>query len=255
MTLLTVSHRQRMVLLRLDTACPRSGNSARPKRKTAMKFLGAPSSGSIAGTTSSHNRAGQYTRNRRAPTQPVGTGRRAAIRTAFGAAAKGYAGLTGSQQAAWSAYAAMYPITDALGQSITLTGQQMYVAINTQLLNCGTVQSATPPVSNVVASAGVPTLAVVSAGAITLTPTGLGAAGDFQLYAFSAPQSSGTSFCKVFWQAGHVAGNSAVAIVATTAYHTQFGIPAVGNRVFFKITPVNQYGVTGTPYISYASAT
>ncbi len=220
-----------------------------------MKFLGVPSSGSIAGTTSSHNRAGQYTRNRRSPTQPVGTGRRAAIRTAFGAAAKAYAALTGAQQASWTAYAAMYPITDALGQSIKLTGQQMYVAINTQLLNVGAAQSATPPVSNAVASAGVPTLTVVSAGAITLTPAGGGLAGDFQVYAFSAPQSSGTSFCKTFWQAGHVAGNSVVAIVATTQYHTQFGTPAVGNRVFFKVTPVNQYGVTGTPYISYASTT
>ena len=220
-----------------------------------MKFLGVPSSGSIAGTTSSHNRAGQYTRNRRSPTQPVGTGRRAAIRTAFGAAAKGYAALTGAQQAAWTAYAAMYPITDSLGQSVVLTGQQMYVAINTQLLNVGAAQSGVPPVSNAVASAGVPTLVVVSSGAITLTPSGLGLAADFQVYSFSAPQSSGTSFCKTFWQAGHVAGNSVAAIVATTVYHTQFGIPAVGNRVFFKVTPVNQYGVTGTPYISYATAT
>jgi hypothetical protein len=220
-----------------------------------MKFLGAPSSGSIAGTTSSHNRAGQYTRNRRAPTQPVGTGRRAAIRTAFGSSAKGYAGLTGAQQAAWSAYAAMYPITDALGQSITLTGQQMYIAINVQLLNCGQAQNALPPISNVVASAGVPTLTVVHAGAITLTPAGLGGASDFQLIAFSAPQSSGTSFCKTFWQATHVAGNSVTAYVATTVYNAQFGTTAVGNRVFFKVTPVNQYGVTGTPYISYATAT
>jgi phage tail tape-measure protein len=149
----------------------------------------------------------------------------------------------------------MYPVTDALGQSIVLTGQQMCVAINTQLLNAGGALTPTPPLSNGVASAGTPTLAVVSAGAITLTPTGTGAAGDFQLYAFSAPQSSGTSFCKTFWQAGHVAGNSSTAIVATTAYHAQFGVPAVGSRVFFKVTPVNQYGVTGTPYIGYATTT
>lgn len=209
----------------------------------------------MAGQTASHNRAGQYLRNRRTPVNPVGTGRRAAIRTAFGAAAKGYAALTGAQQAAWSAYAASYPVTDALGQSITLTGQQMYVSINTQLLNCGQTQSSAPPVSNAVASAGVPTLTAVHAGAITLTPTGLGAMGDFQLYAFSAPQSSGTSSMATFWQAGHVAGNSVVAIVATAAYTAQFGAVTAGQRIFFKVTPVNQYGVTGTPYISYATVT
>jgi len=220
-----------------------------------MKYLGNPQSGSIAGTTASHNRAGQYLRNRRSPVQPVGTGRRAAIRTAFAAAARGYAGLTAAQQAAWTAYALSYPTTDALGQSITLTGQQMYVSINTQLLNCGQAASAVPPVSNATFSAGIPTLTAVHAAAITLTPTGLGGAADFQLYAFSSPQTSGTSFCRTFWQAGHVAGNSVAAIVVTAAYTAQFGAVAVGQRIFFKVTPVNQYGVTGVPYVSFASVT
>jgi hypothetical protein len=163
--------------------------------------------------------------------------------------------LTASQQAAWTAYANSFPITDSLGQSIVLTGQQMYTSITTQLLNLGQSASASVPVSNAVFSAGVPTLTAVHAGAITLTPTGLGAMGDFLLYAFSAPQSSGVSFNKTFWQAGHVAGNSSTAIVATTAYTTQFGPVVAGQRIFFKCTPVNQYGVTGVPYISYAIVT
>lgn len=221
----------------------------------AMKYLGPPQSGSLAGTTASHNRAGQYLRNRRTPVNPVGTGRRAAIKTAFAAAARGYAALTAANQAAWTAYAASYPTVDSLGQSITLTGQQMFVSIGTQLLNCGGVLPTVPPISNAVASAGVPTFTFVHAGAVTLTPTGLGAASDFQLIAFSAPQTSGTSFCATFWQLEHVAGNSVAAIVATTAYNAQFGPGAVGQRIFFKVTPVNQYGVTGVPYIGFATAT
>lgn len=220
-----------------------------------MKYLGAPQSGSQANTTASHNRAGQYYRNRRSPTQPVGTGRRSTARTNFGAAAKYYASLTGAQQAAWSSYAAMFPITDSLGQAVTLTGQQMCVSINSQLLNCGGALTPTPPVSNAVASAGVPTFTAVSAGAITLTPAGLGTAADFQLIAFSAPASSGTSFMKTFWQATHVAGNSVAAYVATTTYHTQFGTPAVGTRIFYRVTPVNQYGVMGVPAIAFATVT
>lgn len=220
-----------------------------------MKYLGQPQSGSQAGTTASHNRAGQYLRSRRAPVQPVGTGRRGTVKTNFSAAAKGYAALSATNQAAWTSYAASYPTTDALGQSITLTGQQMFISIGAQLLNCGAALPTTPPLSNAVASAGTPTFTVVSAGAITLTPTGAGASTDYQLYAFSPPQSSGTSFCSTFWQAGKVAGNSTTAIVATAAYHAQFGTPAVGQRVFVKVTPVNQYGVAGTPYIGFASAT
>ena len=96
-----------------------------------MKILTAPSSGSIAGTTYSHNRAGQYTRNRRSPVQPVGTGRRGVIRAAFGAASSAWGALTPIVQANWTAYANGHPYTDSLGQSIKLTGHQMYVAVNT----------------------------------------------------------------------------------------------------------------------------
>jgi len=220
-----------------------------------MKYLGNPQSGSQAGTTASHNSAGQYLRSRRAPVQPVGTGRRAFIKAAFGAAASAWAALSAINQAGWVSFAAGHPITDALGQSITLTGQQMFVAVGTQLLNCGAALPTVAPLTGTVYTVGAPTFTVVSAGAITLTPTGAGAAADYLLYAFSAPQSGGVLFCKTFWQAGHVAGNSTTAIVATTAYHTQFGVPAVGQRVFCKVTPVSQYGVTGTPNIFFASAT
>lgn len=220
-----------------------------------MKFLGPPSSGSIAGTTSSHNRAGQYTRNRRSPVQPVGTGRRAFIRQAFGASSSGWAALTVAEQAAWASYADSFPITDALGQSIKLTGQQMYVSITTQLLNCSQAPVTAPPVTNAVFSAGLPTFTAVSAGAITVTPTGTGAAGDFLLIAFSRPLSAGRSFNATYWQYTHVAGNSVVPIVATTPYHTQFGVPPVGSRIFLKATPVNQYGVTGVPSTVIATTT
>jgi hypothetical protein len=220
-----------------------------------MKYLGSPMSGSQAGTTASHNRAGQYLRSRRTPVNTVGTGRRGFIKAAFGAAAKAYAALTATQQAAWTSYAASYPITDALGQSITLTGQQMYVSINTALQNVGAAMVTSTPASNATPPLGTPTLTAVHAAAITLTPTGLGVSTDYITYAFSAPQSSGTSFCKTFWQAGHAAANSSTAIVATAAYTAQFGAVQAGQRIFFKITPVNQYGVTGTPYISFATVT
>jgi hypothetical protein len=220
-----------------------------------MKYLGNPQSGSQAGTTASHNRAGQYLRSRRTPVNTVGTGRRAFIRSAFGAAAKGYAALTAAEQAAWTAYAASYPVTDSLGQSITLTGQQMYVSIGTECINIGSALPTATPATNATPTVGVPTLTAVHAGAITLTPTGLGLVTDYVLYAFSAPQSSGTSFCKTFWQAGKVAANSVAAVVATAAYTAQFGPVQAGQRIFFKVTPVNQYGVSGTPYISFATVT
>ncbi len=220
-----------------------------------MKYLGPPQSGSQADSTASHNRAGQYYRNRISPVQPVGTGRRATVRANFSAASSAWGALTGSQQAAWNTYAAMYPYTDALGQSIVLTGQQMYVAINASRLNAGLALAATIPVSNATIAPVVAVFTMTAAGVMTLTLTPSGGSADKILLAFSKPQSSGTGFCKTFWQQLSVAGNSAGAATYGTAYVAQFGLPSAGNRVFYRLTPVNQYGVAGVPVIAYAVVT
>lgn len=220
-----------------------------------MKFLGVPSSGSIAGTTSSHNRAGQYTRNRRVPVQPVGTGRRGVIRTAFGTSAKGYAALTAAQQSAWAAYAESYPVTDRLGQSIKLTAQNMYISIGTQLINCGQPLPTDPPSSNAVSAIGLTALTLDSSGTMVITLDGSGSADDFITIAFSSPRSSGVSFCKTFWQQTVVAANATTVATPGVAYTAQFGTAFAGQRVFYKFTPVNQYGVTGTPLIGFITVT
>ena len=218
-------------------------------KKGKMKYLGAPQSGSQANTTASHNRAGQYYRNRRSPVQPVGTGRRAFIRASFSAASTAWSGLSGANQAAWNSFAAGHPITDSLGQSITLTGHQMFVSVATQLLNCGQALPTIPPVSTVVAAPIISVFTVTHAGVITLTLAPSGGASDFILVAFAAPVSAGVTFQKTFWQQTHVPGNSVGGATYGTAYVVQFGTIPVGSKVFVKLTPVNQYGWTGTPII------
>lgn len=221
-----------------------------------MKFLGPPSSGSIAGTTSSHNRAGQYTRNRRTPVNPVGTGRRAIARANFSAAAKYYASLTSPQQAAWTTYGINYPTVDSLGQSIKLTGHQIQISINSQLLNVGAPLSIVPPLSNAVAAPVIAAASFVhSTGILTLTLTPSGTASDYIAIAFSKPRSSGTSFNNVWWQQLVVPGNSTGAATYGSAYVLQFGTPGVGQRVFYRLTPINQYGVAGTPVIGFITVT
>src|SRR5271170_708467 len=212
-----------------------------------MKFLGPPSSGSMAGTTSSHNRAGQYTRNRRAPVQPIGTGRRAFIRSAFGNASTAWAALSAANQAAWTSYANAHPITDALGQSITLTGHQSFVGVAVALQNVGMAIPTIPPVSSATAAPVSTVFTVTHLGVITITLTASGGASDFILISFSAPVSAGVTFMKTFWQQTHVAGNSVGGAAYGSAYVAQFGTIPAGSKVFLKLTPVNQYGVSGTP--------
>jgi hypothetical protein len=214
-----------------------------------MKYLGPPSSGSQAGTTASHNRSGQYYRSRRSPVQPVGTGRRAIQRANFGSASSAWASLSAANQAAWISWAAGHPVTDSLGQSITLTGQNAFVSIGSQLLNCGQPLPTIPPVSTVTGSPVVSVFTVTHGGVITITMVGGGAATDFILLSFAAPVSAGVTFQKTFWQMMHLAGNSTGGATYGTAYIAQFGTIPAGTKVFVKLTPVNQYGFTGVPVI------
>lgn len=223
-----------------------------------MKFLDVPQSGSIADRTHSHNRAGQYTRNRRAPVQPVGTGRRAAVRAAFAAASAGWAGLTDPQRAAWTSFADAHPITDSLGQNVVLTGHQMYVRVNSSRVNVGFASDVAPPadLSFPDCSGCVFTFDVVTGISVT-APSG--AASAEVAVALSQPFSAGRSFNKTFWQAPGAAGHLDVGgfpfVMSTAVYAAQFGSPAVGSRVFARLTPVSVDGWNGAPVIVSAIVT
>jgi hypothetical protein len=212
-----------------------------------MKYLGPPQSGSQAGTTASHNRAGQYFRNRRAPVQPVGTGRRSFVRGAFSASSSAWAALSLANQAAWNSYAAGHPITDSLGQSITLTGHQMFVGVATSLQNVDEAIPTVPPVSSATTAPNATVFTVTHLGVITITLDASGSADDFILISFSAPVSAGVTFQKTFWQQTFVPADSVGGATYGTAYVAQFGTIPAGSKVFLQLTPVNQYGVRGTP--------
>lgn len=95
-----------------------------------MKFkseIVTQASGSIGGVTYSHNRGGMYRRARAIPTNPNSVGQQD-VRMYLGAAAAAWSNtLTAAQRLAWENYANLTPITDALGDPLVLTGQQMYI--------------------------------------------------------------------------------------------------------------------------------
>jgi len=213
-----------------------------------MKILDVPQSGSQNGTTSSRNRFGQYRRSRVSPVQPIGSGRRAVVRANFGACSTAWSGLTDAQRDAWSAFAEGHPYTDSLGQSIVLTGHQMFVAVNCNRLNCGNAINETPPGTTEVFSPGAVTV-TATAGTQALTVAWSNTAdGDFNAVAFSPPLSPGRRFPTRFWQAKvePVAGSPYNALAA---YVAEFGALTAGKRIFVKVTPINDDGMSGVPVI------
>jgi len=98
---------------------------------------GVQISGSVGGTTWSHNRYGAYKRNRSVPVNP-NTDRQVAIRNAVRALTIGWQNtLTEAQRGQWDTYAANVAWINHLGQSVYLTGMNHYVRSNTTMVSLG----------------------------------------------------------------------------------------------------------------------
>lgn len=114
-----------------------------------MKFTPGPAiasaSGSLGGTTFSHNRFGAYTRKRAIPTDP-NTDRQQTVKANFGYLSSLWnLTLTEEQRARWAEYAANVPRIDTLGQTHYLTALQWFVGCNTLRLQDGSAVLTTAP--------------------------------------------------------------------------------------------------------------
>lgn len=117
-------------------------------------------SGSIAGNTWSRNRGGQYVRQRTIPTDP-NTPFQSARRSVFGQLAIAWSSLGEDQRAGWNQFAAQVPVTNKLGNVITLSGINWFVHVNTLQFLIGGVFISQPPT--------VPTLAQLTQPEVTVT--------------------------------------------------------------------------------------
>lgn len=200
-----------------------------------MKFLAEPRSGSQAGTTSSRNRFGQYTRNRSTPVNPRST-QQGVVRARMSANAAAWRTLTAAQRAGWSDLGASMTRTDSLGSTYTLNGFMAYCSVNNNQVAAGNAiltdapALVTPPT---ILTAVVTLTAAAFSVAYTVTPLGAGA----RLFSFVSPQrSAGRAFEADLRLLSVSAAAAASPAVLTTAYTAKFGVPVVGNRIFMSFT-------------------
>ena len=203
-----------------------------------MKILDAPSSGSQAGTTRSHNRFGQYARTRAIPVNPRST-QQGAVRARLAANAAAWRALTSAQRAGWSDLADSMNRSDALGQSYTLTGFLAYVSVNNNNVAAGNATVADAPALTTPSAllTAVITLTAASMSiAYTVTPLTAGS----RLFSYVSPQrSAGRNFEGDFRLLAVSAAAAASPAVLLTAYTAKFGVPVVGNRIFFSFRVYN----------------
>ncbi len=197
-----------------------------------MKFLAEPRSGSQAGTTSSHNRFGQYTRTRAIPVNPRST-QQGSVRARLSANAAAWRSLSTLQRAGWSDLATSMNRSDALGQSYNLTGFLAFVSVNNNQDAAGNAGLTDAPVLVTppsIITAVITSSHTVTSVAYTVTPLGAGA----KLLTYAGPQrSAGRNFENDLRLIAVSAAAAASPADVFTAYSTKWGTPLAGNKIFY----------------------
>lgn len=199
-----------------------------------MKYLGAPQSGSQANTTASRNRFGQYYRNRSIPVNPA-TSFQLVQRARLSANSTAWRTLTAAQRAGWNDLATQVLLTDALGQSYTPTGFNVYVQVNNNNTDAGNAVVADAPAyttPNALTLGAITLTAAAFSIAYTVTPL---PAGNRCFTYVSLQRSAGRAFEADLRLLQVSAAAAASPVNAYAAYVARFGLPIVGNRIFVRV--------------------
>jgi hypothetical protein len=135
-------------------------------------------SGRIGGSVYSHNRGGAYIRNGTIPVA-VSTPDAIAAKNRLTTLSRNWSGLTDDQRQAWRTWAGTNPVTNRLGNKITLAGHMAYMQVNARLHVAGNTLLDVPPVA--AAPDGLLTLSCAASlggtsAVLTFTATPVGAA-------------------------------------------------------------------------------
>lgn len=230
-------------MARIKRACKPVGTDYAVRH---MKILDSPRSGSYQGITSSRNRFGQYVRSRATPVNPRST-QQGVVRARMASNAAAWRAITAAQRAGWTDLGASMSRTDSLGQSYTLNGFAAYCSVNNNLSAMGNATVSDAPA--LVTPVNLATVTItLTAAAVSIAYTATPLAAGSRLFTYCSPQrSAGRSFESDMRLLAVSAAAAASPAVLTTAYTAKFGIPIVGNRVFFTFVTVTG-GFQSGPY-------
>lgn len=204
--------------------------------------------GSISGNVYAKNKGGAYSRVKVKPANPK-TVAQQAVRAVFTSLSQAWKGLTATQRLSWNQGASNFPVKNRLGESINLSGNALYVALNKNLADVAIAAIASCPspasvnsvaVSTAVADTTAQTL-VITLGAVVPANTSL------KIFASETLSAGVNSVGSKLRQISYASNGDAAALDLTTEYLAKFGaIGAAGSNVFYEIVPVNETtGQTG----------
>lgn len=210
--------------------------------------------GSHSGNTFSSNKGGAYVKRRTGGTNPR-TATQTSARTRLALTSKYYTNtLSAAQQSAWRTFATTVPIVNRLGNTIFLSGQQMFSRLSSNLLSSGGSIVATPPASTAVGNPTNCTITAVSGGGGHLDITNFvsSATGSDKVLTYvSPPLNPGVNFVSSKLRLLATPANVNSTAFATTDYEAIFGLlpTSAGQRIFVRIIVVNtSTGITSAAF-------
>lgn len=199
-------------------------------------------SGKIGGHVAAKNSAGAYLRTKVTPINPR-TVDQVAARARMGGNAKAWVLLTDAQRATFNQNATDFTAKNVFGDSIKLSGINVYSRLNNNLGLIGEVSISTaPPAESFAGPTVVAVISNVQGSVLTIGPdldVPVGAAGVVRA---TAPQSAGKNFVKSEFRVINIAPEgSADPYDISAAYIAKFGaLPVEGQKVFVEIYLINK---------------
>lgn len=204
-------------------------------------------SGKVGGHVFSKNRGGAYMRTKVTPANP-NTVAQQNVRAILSSLSQSWSGLTEAQRLAWQGAVTDWSGTDIFGDIKNPSGVNLYVRLNSVLLNAGKAVIANPPLKTEMPYTEIVS-AVFDVSSSTLVITFADANYDGVDLAISATPvlSNGVNFVKSqFRRIATVVGATGTAD-AGSAYLAKFGTPVIGGNVRLQVQPVLATGQIGTP--------
>lgn len=198
--------------------------------------------GKINGNVYSKNKGGAYVRTRVKPTNPKSEAQ-ASVRQSFTELSQAWRGLTAVQRQSWSQGVANFKKINRVADSITLSGNSLFVSLNRNLADVGLPQINVCPSPEIVEAVSVDTaVADNSAQTLVITLAGTVPANTSLKVLASETVSAGVNSIGSKLRQIAVAGSGdAAALDLTAAYLAKFGtIGSTGSKIFYKIVPVNE---------------
>jgi hypothetical protein len=200
-----------------------------------MKIIDVPQTGKCGLTVTFPSRNGLIRRawvvpaNPRSPDQTV-------VRSNLSSVASLWKQISEAQQDAWITAAGQEQSRPTLGQSGPLTGLQLFTKINATLLKLGEAVVSDPPAKPQFPQLPVTALEITNtAGTIALK---LACSDDLELNTVvygAPPQSAGTRRPITWRWLGICPTVSGGYSTITTLYSDEYGVPAVGSRIFVRV--------------------